>query len=128
MKKIWLTALGGLCLSAPAIAAPESTTITVHASDPLAVAAIQQGDLPRAEAILTDRRLDADDPMRLINLGDVYWLSGRQQEAVATWRRALASRTQYDVETVGGRVLPTYEIAREALTLHGRPVLTASSD
>lgn len=128
MKKLWLTALGGLCLSAPALAAPESATITVHASDPLAVAAIQQGDLTRAEAILTDGRLDADDPMRLINLGDVYWLSGRQGEAVAAWRRALAARTQYDVETVGGRVLPTYEIAREALALHGRPVLTASND
>jgi len=127
MKSLWLTALGGLCLSASAMAAPESTTITVHASDPLAVAAIQQGDLARAEAILTDSRLDADDPLRLINLGDVYWLSGRQREAVAAWQRALASRTQYDVETVGGRLLPTYEIAREALALHGRPVLSASN-
>ena len=94
--------------------------------DPLAVAAIQQGDLARAEAILSDSRLDADDPVRLINLGDVYWLSGRQSEAVAAWRRALASRDQYDVETVGGRVLPTYEIAREALAAHGRPLQTAS--
>jgi hypothetical protein len=127
MKKLWLTALGGLCLSASAMAAPEPATITVRASDPLAVAAIQQGDLARAEAILTDSRLDADDPLRLINLGDVYWLSGRQPEAVAAWQRALASRDQYDVETVGGRVLPTYEIAREALALHGRPVLTASN-
>jgi hypothetical protein len=127
MKSLWLTALGGLCLSAPAMAAPEST-ITVHASDPLAVAAIQQGDLARAEAILSDGRLEADDPLRLINLGDVYWLSGRQGEAVAAWRRALGSRNQYDVETVGGRVLPTYEIAREALALHGRPVLSASNN
>jgi predicted negative regulator of RcsB-dependent stress response len=91
MKKLWLTALGGLCLSASAMAAPEPATITVRASDPLAVAAIQQGDLARAEAILTDSRLDADDPLRLINLGDVYWLSGRQREAVAAWQRALAS-------------------------------------
>ena len=67
-------------------------TITVYAPDPLAAAAIQQGDLARAEALLNDRRLDADDPVRLINLGDVYWLSGRQDEAVAAWRRALASR------------------------------------
>jgi len=127
MKSLSLIALGGLCLSAAALAAPDSATITVRASDPLAVAAIQRGDLARAEAILTDKRLDADDPLRLINLGDVYWLSGRQHEALAAWRSALASRNQYDVETVGGRVLPTYEIAREALALHGRPLLSASN-
>ncbi|MEA3031696.1 MAG: hypothetical protein QOG13_3021 [Sphingomonadales bacterium] len=128
MKTLSLAALGGLCLSASAMAAPEPAAITVHASDPLAVAAIQQGDLARAEAILSDGRLDANDPLRLINLGDVYWLSGRQREAVAAWRRALASRNQYDVETVGGRVLPTYEIAREALALHGSPLQTAGNN
>lgn len=128
MKTLWLAALGGICLSAPAVAASDPAAITVRAGDPLAVAAIQRGDLARAEAILGDPRLDADDPVRLINLGDVYWLSGRQAEAVAAWRRALASRNQYDVETVGGRLLPTYEIAQEALALHGRPVLTASND
>jgi hypothetical protein len=127
MRILSLAALGGLCLSASAMAAPAATAITVTASDPLAVAAIQQGDLARAEAILTDSRLDAGDPLRLINLGDVYWLSGRQREALAAWRRALASRDQYDVETAGGRVLPTYEIAREALARHGRPVQSASN-
>jgi hypothetical protein len=108
------------------MAAQSPVTVTGYGADPLAVAAIQQGDLARAEALLTDRRLDADDPVRLINLGDVYWLSGRQGDAVAAWRRALASRTQYDVQTVGGRLLSTDQIAREALALHGTPVQTAS--
>ena len=128
MKSLWLTALGGLCLagSASAMAAPEPAAITVRAGDPLAAAAIQRGDLARAEAILNDPRLDAGDPLRLINLGDVYWLSGRQSDAVAAWRRALASRNQYDVETVGGRLLSTDQIAREALALHGTPLQTAS--
>jgi len=126
MKSLSLIALGGLCLSAAPLAAQQPVTVTGHGADPLAVAAIQQGDLARAEALLTDRRLDADDPVRLINLGDVYWLSGRQSDAVAAWRRALASRNQYDVETVGGRLLSTDQIAREALALHGTPLQTAS--
>jgi lipopolysaccharide biosynthesis regulator YciM len=125
MKVLSLIALGGLCLSASAVAAPG--TVTVYAPDPLAVSAIQQGDLARAEAILSSGRLDADDPVRLINLGDVYWLSGRQSQAVSAWRRALASRDQYDVETAGGRVLSTYDIAREALAAHGRLVQSASN-
>lgn len=127
MKTLSLIALGGLCLSASAMAAQPTTTFTVHAPDPLAVSAIQQGDLARAEAILTSGRLDAGDPLRLINLGDVYWLSGRQSEAVQAWRRALASRDQYDVQTAGGRQLSTYDIAREALALHGRPLQSASN-
>ena len=127
MKMLSLAALGALFLPASAIAAQPTATITVHAADPVAVAAIRQGDLARAEAILNDGRLDADDPVRLINLGDVYWLSGRQREAVMAWRRALASPNQYDVETAGGRLLPTYAIAQEALALHGQPVLTASN-
>ena len=126
MKSLSLIALGGLCLSASAMAAQAPVTITGHGADPLAVSAIQQGDLARAEAILTSGHLDAGDPLRLINLGDVYWLSGRQSEAVAAWRRALASRDQYDVQTVGGRMLSTYDIAREALAAHGRPVMSAS--
>ena len=127
MKALSLIALGGFCVSASAMAAQPPVTVTGYGSDPLAVAAIQQGDLARAEALLTDRRLDADDPVRLINLGDVYWLSGRQSEAVQAWRRALASRDQYDVQTAGGRLLSTYDIAREALAAHGRPVQSASN-
>jgi Flp pilus assembly protein TadD len=127
MKCLKLLALGGLCLSASAMAAQPTTTYTVHAPDPLAVSAIQRGDLARAEAILTSGRLDAGDPVRLINLGDVYWLSGRQNEAVAAWRRALSSRDQYDVQTAGGRLRSTDEIAREALAAHGRPMQSASN-
>jgi hypothetical protein len=126
MKSLSSIALGGLGLSASAMAAQPPATVTGYGSDPLGVTAIQQGDLARAEAALTARRLDAGDPVRLINLGDVYWLAGRQSDAISAWRRALASHDQYDVLTVGGRVLSTYDIAREALALHGSPVKTAS--
>lgn len=126
MKPLSLIVLGGLCMSASAMAAQGPVTVTGHISDPVAAAAIEQGDLARAEVLLTDRRLDAGDPVRLINLGDVYWLAGRQGDAVKAWRRALASRDQYDVQTAGGRLLSTYDIAREALAIHGSPLRTAS--
>jgi hypothetical protein len=126
MRPLSLIALGGLFVSASAMAAQAPVTVTGHGADPLGVAAIQQGDLARAETLLTDRRLDAGDPGRLINLGDVYWLAGRQSDEIGAWRRALASRDQYDVETVAGRLLSTYDIAREALALHGSPLRTAS--
>ena len=126
MKLHSLIALGGLCLSASAMAAQPPVTVTGYRADPVAAVAIQQGDLARAEATLTARRLDDGDPVRLINLGDVYWLSGRQSDAIAAWHRALASRDQYDVQTAGGRMLSTYDIAREALALHGSPLRTAS--
>lgn len=126
MKSLSLIALGGLCLSASAMAAQPSATVTVNAPDPLAAAAIQRGDLAQAEAQLTDPRLDAADPVRLINLGDVYWLSGRRNEAIAAWRRALTSPDQYDVVTAGGRMLSSDQLAREALAAHPLPVMTAS--
>ena len=126
MKALSLIALCALGLSGSAFAAEPGTT-NVYAPDPLAVAAIQQGDLARAEAILTSNRYEANDPVRLINLGDVYWLSGRQSDAIAAWRRALASREQYDVQTVGGRLRSTDELAREALARHGGRVMTASN-
>jgi Flp pilus assembly protein TadD len=119
-------ALGALCFSASAMAAQEPAAITVQASDPFGAAAIQNGDLGRAEALLTSRHFDRNDPVRLINLGAVYWMSGRHNEAVAAWRQALASPVQYDVRTAGGRSRSTDELAREALAAAGQPMMTAS--
>ena len=125
MKSLSLIALGALSISTSAIAA-EPGAITVRASDPFAADAIRNGDLTRAEALLNDRHFDRTDPVRLINLGAVYWLSGRHDAAVASWREALASRVHYDVETAGGRMRSTYELAREALAAAARPTQTAS--
>ena len=118
MKSLSLIALGGLCFSASAMAASAPVMETGYAPGTLAVAAIERGDWARAEALLTDRRLNADDPARLINLGEVYWQTGRQGEALSAWRRALASRDQFDVETIGDRVVSTEQLAREALAAH----------
>ena len=118
MKALSLIALGGLCLSASAVAAPAPLMQTGYEPGTLAVAAIERGDWARAEALLTDRRLNADDPARLINLGEVYWQTGRQGEALSAWRRALASSNQFEVETVGDRTVSTEQLAREALAAH----------
>jgi hypothetical protein len=127
MKRLSLLALGALCFSGSAMAAQGPASITVQAPDPFAAVAIRQGDLARAEALLNDRHLDSGDPVRLLNLGAVYWLSGRHDAAVASWRRALASPVQYDVETAGGRLRSTDELAREALAAaDARPIRTAS--
>lgn len=125
MKSLSLIALGAFCLSTPAVAA-EPGAITVRASDPFAAAAIRNGDYARAEALLNDRRFDRSDPVRLINLGAAYWMSGRHDAAVASWRQALASPVQYDVETAGGRMRSTDELAREALAAAARPMMTAA--
>ncbi|HYD13653.1 MAG TPA: hypothetical protein VEC11_12470 [Allosphingosinicella sp.] len=93
----------------------------------LAVAAIERQDWARAEMLLTDtQRGSADDPARLINLGKVYWETGRQDQARALWRRA-AAMTPVDVETTGGRSISTAVLAREALAAYGAggPVVAA---
>jgi Flp pilus assembly protein TadD len=128
MKRLSLIALAATCLAFPTLAqAQPQDTITVRGSDPFGASAIQSGDLGRAEALLTSRRFESNDPVRLINLGAVYWLSGRHDEAVAAWRHALASPVQYDVQTAGGRMRSTDELAREALALAtAQPIRTAS--
>ena len=126
MKRLSLIALGALSFSASAMAAQEPASITVQGSDPFGAIAIQRGDLARAEALLTSRRLERSDPVRLLNLGAVYWMSGRHDAAIASWRQALASPVQYDVQTAGGRMRSTDELAREALATAERPMVTAS--
>ena len=81
----------------------------------LAVAAIERGDMNRAEALLERSSLDRGDPARLINLGAVYMRTGRTGEALASWRQALASNRHSKVETLGGRWVSTRDLAREAL-------------
>lgn len=128
MKRLSLIALAATSIAFPAIAqAQPQDTITVRGSDPFGAGAIQSGDLARAEALLTSRHFESNDPVRLINLGAVYWLSGRHDAAVTAWRRALAAPVQYDVQTAGGRMRSTDELAREALAAaDARPIRTAS--
>ena len=82
----------------------------------LAVAAMERGDWARAEQLLTDKRLNADDPARLINLGQVYWAQGRAgRGAERLAARAWLPGSHFEVETLGGRLVSTETLAREAL-------------
>lgn len=93
----------------------------------LGVAAIAREDWDAAERNINEARsVRADDPARLINLGRVYMATGRRSEALAAWRRALASERQLMVETITGEVISTHELARRALALYDQDVRTAS--
>ena len=121
MKKIAILALlSAASLSACATnrAAPLAETGT-YAPGALAVAAIERRDWGRAEQLLVARAgSDSEDPGLLLNLGKVYWATGRQDQARALWRRA-AAMAPMDVETVGGRSVSTAVLAREALGASG---------
>ncbi len=84
----------------------------------LAVAAIERGDLDRAETLLRRSALDSADPARLINLGYVYQRQGRRAEAVAAWRAALDAPRHRWIETMSGREVRTDDLAREILARH----------
>ena len=85
----------------------------------LGVAAIERQDWASAEAALTRASaVSEDDPARLINLGRVYMETGRQDEALALWRRALASDRHFVAATRSGQPLSTQQIARRALALY----------
>jgi hypothetical protein len=120
-----------LAFATIAIAACTSTpgpmVETGYPTGSLALAAIERGDWATAETLLTqDRRVDTDDPARLINLGRVYMATGRTGEAVAAWRRALAAPSPVEVETIDGRTATTDQLAREALDQYELTLVTAA--
>jgi Tfp pilus assembly protein PilF len=127
VKSLVTLALAALSLSACA-ANRAPLAETGYAPGALAVAAIERGDWTRAEALLTDaRRGAADDPARLINLGKVYWETGRPDQARAVWRQAMASNP-VEVDTMGGRTVSTLQLAREALDAHeARPATVVAA-
>jgi len=129
MKTPVLLALGALSLSACAVNRAAPLAEAGYASGALAVAAIDRGDWTRAETLLTDAGRGAvDDPARLINLGKVYWETGRRDQARAAWRQALASSQAFEVDTVGGRTISTVQLAREALDAHdARPATVVAA-
>ena len=82
----------------------------------LGLAAIQDGDLAKAEAQLNSMNgVKASDPARLINLGQVYARTGRPEEAARAYESAMKSRKSFDVELADGRIMSSREAARLAL-------------
>ncbi|HEV2818108.1 MAG TPA: hypothetical protein VGW40_12905 [Allosphingosinicella sp.] len=120
MKRLAIFALGTIALSGCA-ATPSASVEAGYPVGSLALAAIERSDWVTAERLLTsDRRLSTDDPARLVNLGRVYMATGRTGEALTAWRQALASPNPAEVETLGGRIARTDQLAREALDHYQR--------
>ena len=125
MKRISIFGLTAVFLSACA-STPGPMAESGYPTGSLALAAIERGDWATAERLLTnDRRIAADDPARLVNLGQVYMATGRPELAMAAWQRAAAA-PPVEVETLGGRMARTDDLAREALAYYGRTVRTAA--
>lgn len=81
----------------------------------LGLSAIERGDWAMAERQLT-REGGAVDPAKLINLGEVYYRTGRSGAAFRMWEAALAAPEHFLVHTRDGRVVSTEALAREALS------------
>ena len=126
MKTIVLALAGSMSLAACATA-PGPMVENGYAPGALGLAAIERADWRTAEARLTDANSDTRDPAKLINLGTVYMETGRNGEALSAWRLALASDRHHLIETRGGRVLSTRDLAREALALHDTGLRSADS-
>ena len=112
MRRAYVIALG---LSVLPAAAGAQSVESGYPRGSLAVAAIEQGDWARAEALLNSALVSRDDPAWLINRGLVYMRTGRQAEALIAWRTALQSTRHVEVETLSGRLISTRQIARDAL-------------
>lgn len=118
--------LGLLALSA-ASAVSAQTVEEGYPVGSLAVAAIERGDWTTAERLLSDNRgVEADNPARLLNLGQVYMATGRPSQALATWREALADPHPTEVTTLGGRTMTTSQLAQEAIDHYERALSTAA--
>jgi tetratricopeptide (TPR) repeat protein len=125
---MWKPALC-LLLVGPLCACAMTPDRRVEAGVPIGspgLAAIDRGDLSRAERLLEQSALGRDDPARLINLGYVYLEQGRRDDALKAWQDALDARRHRWVETYSGREVRTDQLAREVLARY-RPAI-ASAD
>jgi hypothetical protein len=118
MRKVMVAGMALLPLAACA-GTPERMVEVGHTRGALAVAAIDRGDLARAEQLLAESPLDASDPARLINVGYVRWERGQRSAALTAWRQALTAPRHEMVTTMTGREVRTDQLAREALARYG---------
>lgn len=115
MRTTFITLVAALPLAACSHTATSMVEADGMPRGALAVAAIDRGDLAKAERLLAQSPLDADNPARLINLGYVYMRQGRTDDAVRAWREVLATDGHMHVVTIDGREVTTDRLAREAL-------------
>ncbi|HKX22743.1 MAG TPA: tetratricopeptide repeat protein [Rhizorhapis sp.] len=109
-------AMALLVMSGTALQARPYTSEVGYPEGALGLAAIQNGDLTKAETQLNSLQgVEASDPARLINLGQVYARTGRYKEAKQAYIAALNSRESFDVLLTDGRTMSSRDAARLAL-------------
>ena len=125
MKKLMLA--GVAMVMAPPLATASATARELVADGvtvlPVAFDEMRSGRTEAAIAKLqAEGDLSARDPSRLINLGSAYARQGRDAEAAAMFRAAIASPIRYDVELASGDYMDSRWAARIALArLESRP-------
>lgn len=89
---------------------------------PVAFDEMRSGRTEAALAKLQDEQaLSPRDPSRLINMGSAYARLGRDAEAAAMYRAAIASPIRYDLELANGDYMDSRWAARIAMArLEGR--------
>lgn len=81
--------------------------------------ALQSADYEKAEAQLLEANgVSRNDPARLINLGQVFAATGRDEEAAIMFERALKAKRTYLV-LANGEVMDSRDAARAALAKLG---------
>lgn len=112
---ICIAALAGFAgMSASATAKPQAEI--GYKQGALGYTALTSGDYQRAEQQLQGQDgVAADDPARLINLGQVYAKTGRYEEALKAYTAAMKSKKQFDLVLADGRVISSREAAKLAL-------------
>lgn len=117
MRLVILLAACAAALSACA-AGPAPLVEAGYQPGALGLSAISRQDWTAAERALAASPVREDDPARLINLGRVYAATGRTDQAVQAWQRALASDRHFMVETMNGDWVSTRTLAQRALARH----------
>lgn len=65
--------------------------------------------------LLTNGTVEAGDPAALINMGTAYAREGMTQQAIASYRAAIASPERYELELADGTWMDSRWVARKAM-------------
>ena len=86
---------------------------------------IEGRDAAAVEELRTNTELDAEDPVRLINLGIAYARQGREAEARAMFEAALRSKDRAVLETADGEWKDSRRLAYHAIKMLDRKEFSA---
>lgn len=66
------------------------------------------------QQILLDSRVAKNDPARLINLGQIYWKTGRTEKAINVLEAAMRAE-EVELILANGEVISSWDAARKTL-------------